>query len=233
MKHFRKRLTALAAAALMVIGMIPMGPVVEAKADETTYVLDATALDATGVNDKDPVAEGTMYADGYFKVVGAVTQRTNSDGTMKALEIAKALKGAMQFTVNGTADVTLHVSSTGGGNTSEVAIIDENGVVVANNEGLTQVSTTTATVLTYTGLPAGTYQLVSPENPENSVGRIIRVDVIKSDIYISYSDGSQVYAGSFKQDKANRIIGFGINVENELIIYYSNNTISFCGNISN
>lgn len=74
---------------------------------------------------------------------------------------------------------------------------------------------------------------VSPENPESSVGRIIRVDVIKSDIYISYSDGSQVYAGSFKQDKANRIIGFGINVENELIIYYFNNTISFCGNISN
>ncbi len=144
---------------------------------ETKYTLDATALDATGVTDKDAVTEGTVYAD-YFKVIGKVTQRTNSDGTMKALELDKATKGAIQFTVTGTADVVVNVSSTGGSNTSAVAIIDADGNVVANNEGISLVSGTSATTMTYTGLTAGTYQLVSPENADYSRGcRLLSITV--------------------------------------------------------
>ena len=75
MKKFNKRLTSIALALLMLVGMLPMGPVFEAKADTTTYVFDATTIDATGVEDKAEVAEGTMYADGYFKTIGNVTQR--------------------------------------------------------------------------------------------------------------------------------------------------------------
>lgn len=141
------------------------------------YVLDTTKLDATGVADKDAVAEGTVYED-YFKVVGKVTQRTTSDGTMKCLEVDKALKGAIQFTANGSADVKLVVSSTGGSNTSEIALVDEAGNVMTNNEGLTQVSTTEATTLTYSGLAAGTYRVVSPENPDlNRGARVMLVQV--------------------------------------------------------
>ncbi len=178
MKKMTKRLTSIALALLMLVGMLPMGPVVEAKADTTTYVFDATTVDATGVEDKAEIAEGTMYADGYFKTIGKVTQRLTGEGTTKALEIAKNLTGAMQFTTNGTANVTLVTSSTGGSNTSEVALIDANGAVVANNEGLTQVSTTAETTFTYTGLPAGTYQVVSPENADLNRGfRLMRITV--------------------------------------------------------
>ena len=135
----------------------------------TDYVLDATALDATGVADKDAVTEGTVYVD-YFKVIGKVTQRTNSDGTMKALELDKALKGSIQFTTNGTAAVELTVSRTGGSNTSAVALMDGNGNVVASKEGTTHVSGTSGTTLTYEGLAAGTYQVVSPEDADYNRG---------------------------------------------------------------
>ena len=178
MKKLQKRLTSIALALLMLVGMLPMGQVFEVKADTNAYVFDATTIDATGVTDKDPVAEGTMYADGYFKTIGTVTQRLTGEGTTRALEIGKNLTGALQFTTNGTANVTITASSTGGSNTSEVALIDASGAVVANNEGLTQVSTTASTTLTYTALPAGTYQVVSPENADLNRGfRLIGVIV--------------------------------------------------------
>ncbi len=194
MKKFNKRLTGIMLALLMLVGMLPMGPVFEAKADTTTYVFDATTIDATGVEDKAEIAEGTMYADGYFKTIGKVTQRLTGEGTTRALEIAKNLTGAMQFTTNGTANVTLVTSSTGGSNTSEVALIDANGAVVANNEGLTQVSTTDATTFTYTGLPAGTYQIVSPENAELNRGfRLIGVTVEEEGAAAAVSTAAYVF----------------------------------------
>lgn len=178
MKKMTKRLLSLALALLMVTGMLPMGTVIKAKADTNTYVFDATTIDATGVEDKAEIAAGTMYVDGYFKTIGKVTQRLTGEGTTRALEISKNLTGAMQFTTQGTADVKIVVSSTGGSNTSEVALLDADGNVVANNEGLNQVSTTDATTLTYTGLAAGTYQVASPENADLNRGfRLISITV--------------------------------------------------------
>lgn len=154
----------------------------ELKAASTTeYLLDTTVLDATGVTDKDAVAEGTTYADGYLKVVGKVTQRLNSDGSMKCVEVDKNLNGALAFTVLGSADVTLVVSSTGGSNTSRIGIIDANGSLVANNEAMETVSTTASTTLTYTGLTAGDYKIVSPEDAELNRGcRVISVKVVQT-----------------------------------------------------
>ncbi len=139
------------------------------------YVFDATTLTASA--DKEAVAAGTTFADGYFKAEGTVTMRTNSDGTVKSVELGKNATGALQFTVNGVADVTIAMSSTGGSNTSAAALIDADGNVVANNEGITEVSTTAATTMTYTGLAAGTYKVVSPESTYNRGARLYSVVV--------------------------------------------------------
>ena len=143
-------------------------PVEDEEVTTVQYVFDATKLTAGA--DKEVIAEGTTFADGYFKSVGTVTKRTNSDGTVKAIEVDKALKGAIQFTVTATADVVLSMSSTGGSNTSAVALIDNAGNVVANKEGLTTVTGTSETKMTYTGLAAGTYKVVSPENKDYNRG---------------------------------------------------------------
>lgn len=147
----------------------------------TDYYFDATALSASGVADKDAVAEGTQYGDGYFKTVGTVKYRTNTDGTMKCIEIEKNYLGALAFSVFGTADVTLSVSSTGSSNTSRVGIIDANGNLIANNEGIETVATTSTTVITYTGLTAGTYQIVSPTDADLNRGfRLISARAVQT-----------------------------------------------------
>ncbi len=141
----------------------------------TTYKFDAAEL--TAAKDKEEVTEGTTFADGYFKSVGAVIKRTSGDGSVKSVELGKNLTGAIQFTVTETADVKLSMSSTGGSNTSAVALVDEAGNVIANNEGLTEVSSTTATSLSYTGLVAGTYRVVSPDSSYNRGARLYSVVV--------------------------------------------------------
>ena len=149
MTQLKKRLTSIAMVLLMVISMLPMGgTVIRAMADETTKVFDATTLDGTGVADKDAIAEGTTYADGFFKVVGTVTQRTKDDGTIKSVEVAKAAKGAIQFTTFGISDVVIEMSSTGGSNTSVVALVNTaDGSAVAEDTGITLVTGTDRTTL--------------------------------------------------------------------------------------
>lgn len=130
---------------------------------------DVTTLDVTGVTDKDVLEEG-VYAD-YFKVTGKVTQRVKSDkSSITSLEIDKALNGAVSFTVTGTADVKVRMSSTGGSNKSAVGLIDSTGSPVAEDNGITIVEKTAQTELSYTGLTAGTYQIVSPKHAEYNRG---------------------------------------------------------------
>ena len=130
--------------------------------------------------DKDAIAEGTTYADGYFTIVGTVTQRVK-DGAVYCVEVAKNGTGAIQFTVIGTATVEVQFSSTGGSNTSKVGLFDANGNLVANNEGITEVTGASAgmTVVTY-NLTAGTYSVVSPAS---------NVDAGETD----YNRGARVY----------------------------------------
>ncbi len=161
--------------------------VFSAKVEETIpvqtneYTFDATALTAN--SDKDAVADGTVLGSGdYFKSVGKVTMRTNSDGSVKAIEIDKALNGAVEFTVTGTASAVVQMSSTGGSNSSMVGLINvADGSVVANKEGVTSVTGTSATTLTYEGLAAGTYRVVSPENADMNRGaRVFSVVVTET-----------------------------------------------------
>jgi pectin methylesterase-like acyl-CoA thioesterase len=150
-------------------------PVVEGVIE--THIFDPTTIDATGIADKTVIAEGTTYDSGYFKVVGKITQRVPS-GQTTSVELDKAENGKLQFTITGTADVELQMASTGSSNTSPAALKDAEGNVISNAEGLTTVTTTSPTTLTYKGLAAGTYSIVSPLDASYNRGaRILYVEV--------------------------------------------------------
>jgi hypothetical protein len=153
------------------------GPVTSVTTEHDSNSL--TDVDLGTTEDKAVIPEGTTFADGFFTVVGTMTQRwQESKGGVYAVEIAKNGTGAMQFTVKGTAQVTFVVSSTGGSNTSAVALINvATGEIITNVEGLSEISTTAATTLTYKDLPAGTYQLISPQSDYNRGFRLMTIHV--------------------------------------------------------
>ena len=72
---------------------------------------------------------------------------------------------------------------------------------------------------------------VSPVNPkETKLGNIYTVKVQDSQLVFTYSDGIMIPAGKL-QGSGVTITSFGINTENELVVYYSDNTIAFAGKI--
>ena len=123
-------------------------------------------VDGSAAKDKTYIADGTTYDNGYFTIVGEVYYRYK-DGAIYCVEVEKDGRGAIQFTVTGTATVEVMFSSTGSTNTSWVGIIDADGNIVANNEGANTVTGANdgKTVFTYT-LSAGTYKVVSPSIKE-------------------------------------------------------------------
>lgn len=136
----------------------------------------------TAAADKEAIPEGeSVGTDGYFTIKGNVTKRTGSDGSVRYIEVAKAGAGALQFTVTGTADVVLVMASTGGSNTSAAGLADASGKIVDNAENVTTVTGTSGTTMTYTGLGAGKYDIISPENAEFGRGaRVLSVDVTEA-----------------------------------------------------
>ena len=138
------------------------------------HTWDVTTLDATGVVDKASLAEG-IYAN-YFKVVGSVIQRVSLD-KITSIELGKDNSGSIQFTVTGIADVTIDMSSTGGTNISAVGLLDLNDNLITEKTNITTVTGTARTQLTYTGLPAGTYKIVSPTSSYNRGARLYKVSV--------------------------------------------------------
>ena len=76
---------------------------------------------------------------------------------------------------------------------------------------------------------------VSPENTEESkLGNVYSVMVKNGQLMIQYTDGVQVSAGFLIEQRLNQtstVKGFGINVKNELVIYYSDNKIAFAGKV--
>lgn len=118
-----KRVMAVVMAVLLTVGIMPMDWAVTKAAASTVHSFDATAQASVG-DDKAVIAEGTTFNDGYFKIVGKVTQRTNSDGSIKAYELASKAAGAVQFTTESTSSVVVGLSSTGGSNESAVALIN-------------------------------------------------------------------------------------------------------------
>ncbi|MCD8326260.1 MAG: fibronectin type III domain-containing protein [Lachnospiraceae bacterium] len=145
----------------------------------TTYVFDATELTASA--DKEDIEAGTVINE-YFTIVGTVQKRiSSSTGNVTSVELAKASGGAIEFTVDGTADVTVVVSSNGSSNTSTIALVDENGDTVANNESVETVTGTSKVTLTYSDLEAGTYSVVTPYSED--YGRVVRVYSVTVDAY--------------------------------------------------
>ena len=145
-----------------------------------TYSFNAVT-DVTGsTDDNAKLAAGTTFANGALTVVindaknGKVLQRVK-EGSVYCVQVEKDQTSALEFTVTGTADVTVKAASTGGSNTSMVGIVKLDGTKVANNEGVEKVSGTSQTTLTYTGLAAGTYQIVSLETDDETMNRGVRI----------------------------------------------------------
>ena len=80
---------------------------------------------------------------------GKVTKRTNTDMSIKAVELEKAEAGGFEFTVTGTASVKVAGSSTGGSNSS-VFSLKKDGVAVVpkgGTDGVVVVAGTSATAI--------------------------------------------------------------------------------------
>lgn len=149
-----------------------------------TYKFDATTL--TALADNEEIAAGTVY-DKFFKVFTGradnadqlVKKRTSkSSGKVTSVEIGKWSAAGFEFTLTKPASVSMSVSSTGGSNSSAIALVDASGIAMDNKEGLSTVTGTAATTLTYAKIPAGTYKIVSPQTEGMNRGvRIITIEV--------------------------------------------------------
>ncbi len=164
-------------AVLLTLGMLcSLAVVVSAAGVEYAF----SAGELTAAADKETLT-GATFADSYIATFGELTKRTGSDGAVKSVEVGKDGSSGFTFTAGGAADVTVEFSSTGGSNTSTVGLWDAQGDLVPNNEGLTTVTGTDKTALTWTALPAGTYRVVSPDASEYGRGaRVYSVKVLDS-----------------------------------------------------
>ena len=145
--------------------------------DETyKYEFNFKASDVTAGTDKEALVPYTVL-NNFLMVFGDVKQRTKNEAVY-ALEVGKNGTGALIFTVNGTATVTIEFASTGGSNTSAVCLLNDRGNMVLADDFTWQVTGTAPTALTYT-LKSGTYYIVSPVSiPDYDRGaRVISVDV--------------------------------------------------------
>ncbi len=162
--------------------------VVEQPSGDTlrTYKFDATTL--TAAADNEEIADGTVF-DKFFKVFTGhadnadqlVKKRiSKSSGKVTSAEIGKWSAAGFMFTLTKPASVSINASSTGSSNSSAIALVDEAGIAMDNNEGLTEVTGTAAATLTYTKIPAGTYKIVSPQMPpEKNMNRGVRIITIE------------------------------------------------------
>jgi len=172
-------------AGLMAVAMVLVNfSDVAVYADETTGSSTAytfNAADLTAAEDKEDVKPGTVLATN-FTSEGTVTKRlkdsTDPTKGVKSVEVGKNASGAVSFVVTGTAEVSVVASSTSGSNTSTVALVNANGEAISNQEEITEVTTTSATTLTYTGLAAGVYKVVSPVADYGRGARVYSITVV-------------------------------------------------------
>lgn len=147
-----------------------------AAGEGVTYTFAPTDIALGTSDDRAVIPEGTTYAGGYLKTTGKVVQRWH-DGRNEAFcaEVDKDQKGAFEFTVASSADAVVSFSSTGGSNTSAVGVINaDTGAVVPNAEGVSTVTGTVPTDLTY-HLTAGTYRVVSTITDDDNMNRGARI----------------------------------------------------------
>lgn len=165
----------------------------ENKTEEIVHFVDASAVAKTETGkDKAAFPTDQTFAEGYFKVVESVKQGIASDAPY-CFHIDSKGKGAIKFTVAGTADVEIEASSNSSDNTSYIALADssqeikkanEAGTVtnVPSNEsktGLNEVKGKNRTKITYTAIGAGEY-VIYCNGPDSSInGRDVKVYTIK------------------------------------------------------
>ena len=155
---------------------------------ETTYNFDVSTLTAS--SDQEALAEGKL--NDILSCVGTVTKRIDKNtGAVTSIELGKAETGYLEFTITGSASVEIKCSSTGSSNTSVIGVrnVDTDELVegtCTNQDSVTstnttfEVSTTSASVLTYT-LENGTYRIVSPASETYGRGvRIYTVDITET-----------------------------------------------------
>ena len=130
---------------------------------------------------KASVPENQEFAS-YFIVKGTGTIRGNSD--TYSLEVAKQGGSYLEFTVTGTANVTIQVSSTSNSNTSAIGLKGSDGQIVENIENITTIKGSTKQTITYENLKADTYQVLAPiidnidpgtASADNPNGRGVRI----------------------------------------------------------
>lgn len=140
------------------------------------YVFEA-AIDAiiSKLEKKAAIPEGKYGTDNYFTLSGTAT-RGNSN-TYSA-ELGKAENGTLSFTVQGTASVTISITSTGSSNTSDFALLKSDGTKMIPDDETTGIITVYGTdpvkEVKYSKLEAGTYQMCSPKDGNNT-GRGVRI----------------------------------------------------------
>jgi len=194
-KKRRQRVIAVLMATLMIVGLIPTDfALTTAKAGTTTNTFDAATELATPLVAKSTaIANGTKYQNGYFTTFGIITtdpitsvqttnttKRGNSDTF--SLEVGKALTSGLQFTTTGTSTVIIKAGSTSSANTSSVGLSNSTNVLMTEGSGKTTVTVTgTAAVeFSYSNLPAGTYQIISPSDANNRGFRIYSATVTET-----------------------------------------------------
>ena len=141
---------------------------------------------ASGSNGKYTIKDGTTLADGYFKIVqgtkGVTAYYTDKARTkISSIELDKQRNGAyIEFTVTGSAEVTVSAISTGGSNTSYVEIIK------ADTEGsfdtATEVSGNTEKTEIKETCTEGTYWIVvvGDGDKKNSSARIDSIKAVQT-----------------------------------------------------
>lgn len=131
--------------------------------------------DLTAGADKEALT-GSVGTNNFFSVVGEVVKRISTNtGAVTSIELTKAAGGAIEFTVTGNANVSFDASSTGGSNTSAIALVGTDGTYYVN----TTVTGSSSGRTTFTAtVPAGTYRIISPLDENNNRGaRVYSVTV--------------------------------------------------------
>ena len=122
------------------------------------------------------VAEGPMIQNSALEVSGNVVME-NKEGTTDVDAVLIGTEGSISFTVTDDVEVVIEVSGSNGGSAA-IAIVDENGEIVANIEGVLTVEDDGRTTLTYV-LGSGTYSIVSPKSEEENAVKLFALEVTK------------------------------------------------------
>ena len=136
-------------------------------------------------NGKYAIADGTTWGDGYFKLKQngtKTTYYTNKDRTkINAIELGSYSSNNtyIEFTVTGSAEITVSATSTGGSNTSYVEIIEKGKS--PTKESATVVSGTSSATEVKKSCTAGTYYIaVWTDNTDKSLARITLLKAVQT-----------------------------------------------------